>query len=95
MKNNTHTITTEDEEIQQAIDELFEHEIILHNDDVNSFEHVIDCLMDYCKHNPLQAEQCALLVHHTGKCSVKKGKIEVLLPIATALLENQLSVTIQ
>ena len=51
-------------------------ELILHNDDYNTFEHVIDCLIKVCKHDPLQAEQCAYVVHYNGKCLVKKGASE-------------------
>ena len=44
--------------------------LILYNDEVNSFDHVIDCLMKYCKHTAEQAEQCSLIVHYRGKCNV-------------------------
>jgi ATP-dependent Clp protease adaptor protein ClpS len=70
-------------------------EIILHNDDVNTFEHVIVSLMDICDHDPIQAEQCAWLVHYTGKCSVKRGAFEVLRPMCDALCERGLSADIQ
>ena len=68
-----------------------EHEIILHNDDVNTFEHVIECLMAICDHTALQAEQCAYLVHYTGKCGVKTGSLDELVPKCSALLEEGLS----
>lgn len=67
------------------------HEIILHNDDVNTFDHVIETLIRVCKHEALQAEQCALLVHYKGKCTVKTGTIEELKPQCTALLDAGLS----
>ena len=70
-------------------------EIILHNDDVNTFEHVIVSLMEICDHDPLQAEQCAWLVHYTGKCSVKRGTFEVLRPLCEALCDRSLSAEIQ
>lgn len=69
--------------------------IVLYNDDVNSFEHVIACLIKYCKHTGHQAEQCALLVHHKGKYAVKGGSMEVLKPICQALLDNLLSAKIE
>ena len=47
------------------------HEIILYNDDVNTFDHVIRTLIEVCEHTPEQAEQCSLIVHYKGKCSVK------------------------
>ena len=46
------------------------YEVIVHNDNVNTFDHVINCLMDICGHNNLQAQQCALITHTKGKCSV-------------------------
>ena len=60
-------------------------EIILHNDDVNTFDHVIESLMEVCGHDPIQAEQCAWIVHYNGKCSVKRGTFDQLEPRCTAL----------
>ena len=71
------------------------NEIILFNDDVNTFHHVIETLIKVCKHEPLQAEQCAILVHYKGKCSVKNGSIEELTPYCSALLDAGLSAEIQ
>jgi len=68
-----------------------EHEIILYNDDVNTFKHVIECLMAICDHTALQAEQCAYLVHYTGKCGVKTGSLDELVPKCSALLEEGLT----
>ncbi|MBS1581203.1 MAG: ATP-dependent Clp protease adaptor ClpS [Bacteroidetes bacterium] len=70
-------------------------EIILHNDDVNTFDHVIESLVEVCRHEPLQAEQCAWLVHYTGKCSVKRGTFDHLEPMCTALIDRGLSADIQ
>jgi ATP-dependent Clp protease adaptor protein ClpS len=70
-------------------------EIILHNDDVNTFEHVIVSLMEICDHDPFQAEQCAWLVHYKGRCSVKRGTLEALRPMCGALCERGLSADIQ
>ncbi len=70
------------------------NEIVLHNDDVNTFDHVIETLIRVCKHDALQAEQCALLVHYKGKCTVKTGTLEELKPQCTALLDAGLSAEI-
>jgi ATP-dependent Clp protease adaptor protein ClpS len=70
------------------------HEIVLYNDDVNTFDHVIECLIKYCDHAPEQAEQCAILVHYKGKCTVKTGSIIELKPQCSALLEAGLSAEI-
>jgi ATP-dependent Clp protease adaptor protein ClpS len=70
------------------------NEIVLHNDDVNTFDHVIETLIRVCNHDALQAEQCALLVHYKGKCTVKTGTIEELKPQCSALLDAGLSAEI-
>lgn len=70
------------------------HEIVLYNDDVNTFDHVIETLIRVCKHDELQAEQCALLVHYKGKCTVKTGSLDELKPQCTQLLEAGLSAEI-
>lgn len=70
------------------------NEIVLYNDDVNSFDHVIDCLIATCDHSPLQAEQCSLIVHYNGKCTVKTGELSDLKPRCTQLLEAGLSAEI-
>ena len=82
---------------QVSVEELLSsnYEIILFNDDVNTFDHVIDTLIAVCKHEPLQAEQCALLVHYTGKCAVKTGSYKELEPLCSKLLEADLSAEIQ
>lgn len=69
--------------------------IVLFNDDVNTFDHVIETLIKVCDHEPLQAEQCALLVHYTGKCDVKSGELSELIPKCSALLNAGLSAEIQ
>ncbi|WP_166964713.1 ATP-dependent Clp protease adaptor ClpS [Yeosuana marina] len=69
-------------------------EIVLHNDDVNTFDHVIETLMHVCDHTPEQAEQCSLIVHYNGKCTVKTGPYKDLKPRCTSLLEAGLSAEI-
>jgi len=72
-----------------------ENQLIVYNDDVNTFEHVISCLVKYCGHGFIQAEQCAYVIHYTGKCSVKGGTFEALKPICEALLDQGLSAMIE
>jgi len=85
-------------ELLEALDiktkEAIENTIVLYNDDVNSFDHVIDMLVYACDHEPLQAEQCAMLVHYKGKCDVKSGSFEDLKPRCSKLLEAGLSAEI-
>jgi ATP-dependent Clp protease adaptor protein ClpS len=68
--------------------------LMLHNDEVNSFEFVIECLVDVCHHEPEQAEQCALIAHFKGKCPVKSGDLRVLKPYHKEMLGRGLTVTI-
>lgn len=71
-----------------------QHEIVLFNDDVNTFDHVIDSLVAICKHTSEQAEQCALLVHYKGQCTVKTGELKDLKPKCSQLLSAGLSAEI-
>ena len=73
----------------------FSKKIVLYNDDHNSFDTVIDCLMTYCKHTGTQAEQCAMIIHYKGKCSVKEGDFLDLIPIHGALIDNNLNAEIE
>lgn len=75
--------------------EVSENQIILFNDEVNTFEHVIATLIRVCEHSEEQAHQCSLIVHYKGKCSVKSGSYEDLKPRCTALLEAGLSAEIR
>ena len=70
------------------------HEIVLYNDDHNTFDHVIEVLIMACDHTPEQAEQCSLLVHYKGKCTVKTGSYKDLKPRCSNLLEEGLSAEI-
>jgi ATP-dependent Clp protease adaptor protein ClpS len=70
------------------------NEIVLYNDDVNTFDHVIETLIRVCKHTAEQAEQCSIIVHYKGKCTVKTGEYSELRPQCTQLLEAGLSAEI-
>ncbi len=86
------------EKIQEELDILVaedrNNEIVVYNDDVNTFDHVIETLIHVCDHTPIQAEQCSLIVHYKGKCTVKTGSYEDLLPRCSALLDAGLSAEI-
>ncbi len=69
--------------------------IILYNDDFNTFDHVIHCLVSYCDLSAEAAEQCAYIVHYGGKCAVKHGTYEDLEPRCISLLDNGLSAKIE
>jgi len=69
-------------------------EIIVYNDDVNTFDHVIETLMRVCNHTAEQAEQCSIIIHYKGKCTVKTGSKKELIPQCSQLLEAGLSAEI-
>lgn len=87
--------TQELEQVELKEQVVREREIVLHNDDFNTFDHVITCLISVCDHHEIQAEQCAYIVHHNGKCSVKKGPMEKLEPMFMALKLQNLTVEIK
>ena len=89
---STREKTLEDLLLEEEL--LTQNEIVLYNDDVNTFDHVIDTLIYACDHTPEQAEQCSLLVHYKGKCTVKTGEYDDLNPRCSMLLEAGLSAEI-
>ena len=82
------------EEIELAELKVNEYQIVLFNDDVNTFDHVVETLIRVCNHTPEQAEQCSIIVHYKGKCTVKTGSYEELKPRCTQLLQADLSAEI-
>lgn len=85
------------EEIELLLEELIDQEardLVVFNDDVNTFEHVIQVLKKVCKHSHEQAEQCTLIIHYKGKCSVKKGSREELKPMCEAILDSGIQAAI-
>lgn len=79
----------EDIALLEEQDEVYK--LVLHNDDVNTFDFVIDCLIEICGHTMEQAEQCTLLVHYKGKCTVKTGDLSFLKPMHQKLLSRGLT----
>jgi len=69
-------------------------QIVVYNDDFNTFDFVIESLIKVCKHEKVQAEQCTFLIHFKGKCIVKKGTYRELEPLCTSLLERGLTAEI-
>lgn len=69
--------------------------LILHNDEVNTFDFVIESLIEVCNHSTEQAEQCTYLVHYKGKCDVKSGSFDFLRPMRRALADRGLKATIE
>jgi ATP-dependent Clp protease adaptor protein ClpS len=75
-------------EVLESIETIDVMDLVVFNDDVNTFEHVINTLIKVCKHTPEQAEQCTLLIHHKGKCAVKSGTFDFLRPMREAICEE-------
>lgn len=69
--------------------------LVLHNDSKNSFEFIIESLVDLCHHDPYQASQCALIAHYKGKCDIKKGIAKTLEPLAQSFTKRGITVTIE
>ncbi len=84
----------EEYEVEALVAEEEKRILVLHNDDVNTFDFVIESLIEICDHTVEQAEQCTWLVHYKGKCDVKSGSFDFLEPMCTALLERGLSAEI-
>lgn len=78
----------EQEELLEVLDNKDEpKDLVVFNDDYNTFEHVIETLIRVCKHSVEQAEQCTFIIHHRGKCSVKKGPLSKLKPMKEAICD--------
>ncbi len=88
------TPTLKDEE-QWMVDEAMSYVLIVWNDDVNTFDWVIETLVEVCSHTPEQAEQCAMLIHFKGKYAVKEGDYETLKPMCEAICERMINATIE
>jgi ATP-dependent Clp protease adaptor protein ClpS len=74
-------------ELLEAVETTELMDLVVFNDDVNTFEHVINTLIKVCKHSIEQAEQCTLLIHYRGKCAVKSGSFDFLKPMRDAICE--------
>lgn len=89
-------MNTAEDTLLETIELLVDQrDLIVYNDDFNTFEHVIESLIKVCKHEVEQAEQCTWMVHYKGKCQVKRGEYETLEPMCTALLERGITAEIE
>jgi ATP-dependent Clp protease adaptor protein ClpS len=80
-------------ELDVAVEETCQ--LIVWNDEVNTFEWVIDTLVEICGHSQEQAEQCAYIIHFRGKYAVQLGSFEALKPKAEAIIDRGISATIE
>lgn len=74
-------------DVLEAVETTDLMDLVVFNDDVNTFEHVTRTLIKVCKHTPEQAEQCTLIIHYKGKCQVKNGTFDFLRPLREAICE--------
>ncbi|MGC4034432.1 MAG: ATP-dependent Clp protease adaptor ClpS [Chitinophagaceae bacterium] len=93
IKSNTATETWEETGILTDLDDL--HSLIVWNDEVNTFEWVIETLIQVCGHTYEQAEQCSYIIHFRGKYAVKQGSYDDLKPLCDAIIERGINATIE
>ena len=93
--NQEQTEVLPETETDVLVEEASENSLILFNDDVNTFDFVIQCLIEICEHEVEQAEQCTYIIHYKGKCDVKRGSWEDLEPRMKELNRRGLSASIQ
>ncbi len=83
------------EEIVEDLSSIKLWELIVFNDEINTFDHVISTLIDVCQHSPEQAEQCTLIIHYKGKCGVKSGDFEELAGLRNEICRREISAEIE
>lgn len=74
-------------EVEEHIGDEEKKSLVVFNDDFNTVDHVIETLIKVCKHDPMQAEQCTMLIHYKGKCSVKEGGYHYLNPMRQGITD--------
>jgi len=93
MRESTHNKPFARESFEAGI--FQNNQLILHNDEVHSFEFVMESLMEVCDHSEIQAEQCTMIAHYKGQCDVKRGKRDSLKPMQLGLIRKGLKATIE
>ena len=95
MNTNIKFDELEDVLVEEEISTGQVSQLIVHNDDFNTFDWVIQCFMEVCEHTQEQSEQLSILVHFKGKATVKTGSMSILKPMKDALIERGLSAVIE
>ena len=93
IRNDTSTKQWEDSDVLTSVEEPCN--LIVWNDEVNTFEWVIDTLMEICGHSHEQAEQCAYIIHFQGKYAVKNGSYDELKPKCDAITDRGIGATVE
>lgn len=82
-------------EINVETETIEPNDLVVYNDDINTFQHVIQTLITVCRHTAEQAEQCTYIIHYRGKCTVKTGTLEELRPMRDAICERGIDARIR
>ena len=93
LRNDTNTQVWEDVEIATDVEEPCS--LVVWNDEVNTFEWVIETLIEVCGHTYEQAEQCSYFIHYRGKYAVKQGSYEELKPLCDAITDRGIGATVE
>ena len=93
-RHNFNPFEQEDVAVLEEVQTSEMVDLVVFNDDVNTFEHVINTLVKVCGHSSEQAEQCSLIIHYKRKCAVKKGSFEELKPMRQGVCDNGISAEI-
>ncbi len=94
MKEKKYTQSNPEEDYLESLGSGPNAYLVLYNDDIHTFDYVIESLIEVCDHDEIQAEQCTMIVHYKGQCDVKKGSHEDLLPFKDGLLDRGLKAVI-
>ena len=95
MNTSPYTKNAEREDMDILTDEENSCQLVVWNDEVNSFDYVIETLIQVCGHSTEQAEQCAMIIHTKGKYAVKDGSYDYLKPMCDAITERGIGATIE
>ncbi|MCU0430895.1 MAG: ATP-dependent Clp protease adaptor ClpS [Cytophagaceae bacterium] len=96
MKPYSSALPFEQEEValEEEVQSTDQFDLVVFNDDFNTFDHVINTLVNVCGHGLEQAEQCTLIIHYKGKCAVKKGTFDELRPMRQGICDRGISAEI-
>jgi ATP-dependent Clp protease adaptor protein ClpS len=92
-QNDTITKNWEETDLLTTVEEPCN--LIVWNDEVNTFEWVIETLIKVCRHSHEQAEQCSYIIHFHGKYAVKKGTYEELKPMCDSITDRGINATVE
>lgn len=95
MINENKPYYTDQEETDVLTEATSDFQLVVWNDEVNTFDWVIETLIEVCGHTPEQAEQCALFIHTKGKYAVKNGDYDTLKPMCNSITDRGINATVE